>query len=169
MLFFELLFVANLLWFERIARQMRAEIKIRRSKAQRSPNHDLIENRGRRVDDQLAALRRLNNGPQIPRIHIGDGYCRFLPQKAPRPRGIAIPAPDHMSLTFQELREQRTCRARTQDKDSHGVSRLYHTRRKPQALGSSCFQALVFSRGAGAPRSRPSVLRSSSMSGQWIP
>jgi hypothetical protein len=37
-----------------------------------------------------------------------------------------------MSKAFQELREQRTGRARTQDKDSHGVSRLYHIRREPQ-------------------------------------
>src|SRR6267378_1258468 len=169
MLLFELLFVPNLLRFERIPRQVRTEIEIVRAESQRGANHNLVEHRRRRIDDQLAALRRFHNRTQIPRVHGGDGDSRFLPQEAPRAHGVAIPAPDHMSLAFQELREQRTGRARTQDKDSHGVSRLYHTRRKPQAARSRSFYTLVFSRGAGAPRSRPSVLRSSSMSGQWIP
>jgi hypothetical protein len=51
-----------------------------------------------------------------------------LAEKASRANRIAIAAPYDVALAFEELREEGTRGPRTQDEDSHGFSKLYHTR-----------------------------------------
>ena len=62
-LFFKPLRVTELLGFKGIFCQVGAEIQVMRAQPQRRAQHNLVKDRSRRVDDELAALRRLHNAP----------------------------------------------------------------------------------------------------------
>ncbi len=59
--FFEFFLVAELLRFEGMSRQVRAEINVMRAQPQRGPQDNLVKDRCRSVYDELAALRGLHN------------------------------------------------------------------------------------------------------------
>ena len=75
------------------------------TQAQRGTHDDLIEDRGRGVDDEVAATRRADDAAQVSRVHPGDGDGAALAQEAAPTFGIAVTAPDRMSLTLQQLCE----------------------------------------------------------------
>ena len=84
-----------------------------RAQAQRGSHHNLIENGSRSIDDELAATSRAHDASQISRIHLGDGNRASFAQKAPRTIGVTVPAPDSMSLTLQQFREEGAGRSGT--------------------------------------------------------
>src|SRR5215469_16964918 len=125
-LFRESALVSQLLRLEGIFRQVRAEVYIVRPQAKRRPQHNLVENRSRGINDQLAALGRLHDCAQVPSVDRSHGNRRFPAEKTPRPCGVAIPTPHHVALTFQQMGQQGARRPCTQNEYSHVVSRLYH-------------------------------------------
>src|SRR6516164_539080 len=113
---------------------MRAHVQVVGAQAERSAQHDFVEHRRRGVDDEFTIARGAHNPPEVSRIHRSYRNDRFFPEEAPRPLRVAISAPNDVSLAFQQLCKKGARRPRTQDKDSHSASRLYHTKTANRGL-----------------------------------
>jgi len=122
-LFFETLGEGKLFCFERIARQVGAEIDVVSPQTQGRAHHDLIKDRRRSVDDEIAAARDAHDAEKIPRIDFGDGDGAAFAEKATSPLGVAIAAPNCVPLSLEELCEERAGRAGAQNEDLHDVAK----------------------------------------------
>src|SRR5262249_35177124 len=107
----------KLLGLEGIARQVGAEVHIVSSQTQCCAHDDLIKDRRRRVDDELAVASYAHDAVEITRIDLGDGDSAPLAQKAASPLHVAVPAPDCMPLFLQQLCEKGAGGAGTEDED----------------------------------------------------
>src|SRR5271157_442749 len=124
--------IAELLGLEGIAREVRAEIHVMGAKTEGGAEDDFVEDGGRSVNDQLAALCGANDGAEVARVDGGDGDGGLLAEKAAGAGRIAVATPDVVTLAFQQLCEERTGGPRSQYEDAHGFSKLYHR------AGESC-------------------------------
>ena len=124
----------KLLGLERVARQVRAQVHIVRAQAQRRAHHDLIEDRGGGVDDKVAAARGADDPAQIARVDFGDGDGAALAEKTARALGVAVAAPDRMSLPLQSCASREPVAPAPRTKIRMAWRKLYHKRRQSSAV-----------------------------------
>ncbi|MGB6496188.1 MAG: hypothetical protein WBF09_04265, partial [Candidatus Acidiferrum sp.] len=61
-------------------------------------------------------------------VHHGDGDGAPPAQKTPSANGVAVAAPDSMSLTLEKLCQKGAGRSGTEHEDPHGVAKtVSHT------------------------------------------
>src|ERR1700749_577077 len=102
---------------------MRTQVDVVRPQPQRRPHYNLIEDRCRSVDDQVATTRPPHDAEQIPRVDLCDGDGAALTEEPARALGIAVAAPNRMPLFLEELCEKRAGRAGSQNEDLHDVAK----------------------------------------------
>src|SRR5262249_1585006 len=100
---------------------------------QRRAHHDLVEDGGRRIDDELAPAPRSHDPAQVSRIDRLDLDLALLAEEAPRSLGLAIPAPNGVPLSLQQVCQQGAAGSRAQYEDPHPRETLSPPFRQPLA------------------------------------
>src|ERR1700683_2091606 len=98
-----------------------------RTQAQRSAKNNFVEHRRRGVDQQIAAACRANDRPQVSSVRFHNFYFAFLSEKLLCSFRVAVSAPDGMSLTHQQMGQQRAGAAHAQHEYTHRLATLQHS------------------------------------------
>jgi len=85
---------------------MRVQIEVVRAQTQRRTQDDVVEHGGQSVDDQVCAAPGPNDGPEIPGVRFDDPDLAPFSEEAAGSLDVAVSAPDGVSLTIEELRQQ---------------------------------------------------------------
>lgn len=126
MLGFELVGVAKLLGFERVAGEVGAQVEIAGAQAEGGAENDFVEDGCGGIDDEVAAFGGAHDAVKIAGIDFSDGDGGFLSEEAAGTGGVAVATPDIVALALEKLGKKGAGRTRSEDKDSHAVRQLYH-------------------------------------------
>src|SRR5881394_2555755 len=88
-----------------------------------SAQDDFVENRGARIDDELAALGCFDDASEIASVYFGKGNGTFLALKSASANRVAVTAPDGVALALQKLCKEGAGRSRSENEDPHGVGK----------------------------------------------
>jgi len=116
---FESVVIAELFDFEGMAGEVRTEVEIARAEAQRSAQNDFVKDGSGSVDDELAAASGADDAEEVAGVDFGNRNRGLFAEKATPARGVAITAPDVMTLAFEQLGQEGAGRTRSENEDSH--------------------------------------------------
>src|SRR5947209_16148424 len=123
-LLLEALVEIKLLRLEWLLCQPRCQVYIMGAQSQRRAQDDLVEYSRPGIHQQVVAPCRADNRPQIPGVDLLHRDVALLSEEAPRALHVPVSASNNVTLTGEQMGEQRASSSDPEDEDPHQSANL---------------------------------------------